>query len=273
MKQDDLYTQVKYPWKSFLLFLGIYLLAVVTQYPIMFEQAKVYIEIFGEDFMYSAGQFAMIALFQPALFGIVAIYFGHRYAPQVHLRSLVSERVETRQLKSTRKKKKITFKESIPFIITGAVLVASLELGFDVVFQNWLPDLYQPSFAIPTIPEALYSIFYDGLGQELLLRWGVMTSIVYVLSVKGERLNEWSYIIGFVFTAILFAFAQYSSVSGYIDLSAIVLFRVLVLLGLPGILYGWLYSSFHIEAAVLSHMLANTLVVFGHSVIVGLSEI
>lgn len=271
MKQEDLHAKERYPWKAFLIFLGIYLLTLVAQYPVLIEQGNLYIEIFDQDFAYTAEEFALTALTQPLLLGVIAIYFGHRYAHQVNLRSLITEQVEPEHL--TAQTKKYTLKDSIPFIVTVAVVVALLELGFDVVFQNWLPDLYQPNFVIPTIPQALNSIFYGGIGQELLLRFGVMTSIVYVLSSKGERLNEWTYIIGFVFTAILYAFAQYSSVAGFIDLNAMVILRILVLSGLPGILYGWLYSSFHLEAAIISHVSANALVVFGHSVIVGLSEL
>lgn len=271
MDQNKWNTQRNYPWKSFFIFLGIYLVAIATQYLVMIEQALIYIDILGESFAYTPAQFAATALLQPILFGILAIYFGHRYAHQVNLRSLITEKVEAEPL--TAKTKKYSLKDSIPFIITVAAVVATLELGFDVAFQNWLPEFYQPNFAVPTISGALYSVIYGGIGQEMLLRWGIMTAIVYVLSSKGERLNEWSYIIGFVFTAILFAFAQYNSVAGFVDLSAIVLLRILVLSGLGGILYGWLYSSFHLEAAMLSHMLANALIVFGNSVIAGLGEI
>ena len=271
MEQEELQPKEKYPWKAFLIFLGIYILTLVIQYPVLVEQGELFMEIFNQEFTYTPQQYALTALIQPLLLGIIAIYFGHRYAQKLNLRSLITKKVEPDYLSDTTKQ--YTLKESIPFVVTIAVGVALLELGFDVVFQNWLPEFYQPNFVIPTIAQALSSIFYGGLGQELLLRFGVMTSIVYVLSSKGERLNEWSYIIGFVFTGILFAFAQYSSVAGFIDLNAMVILRILVLSALPGILYGWLYSSFHLEAAIISHMSANALVVFGHSVIVGLSEL
>ena len=57
------------------------------------------------------------------------------------------------------------------------------------------------------------------------------------------------------------------------DLSFVLLLRVLLLSGLPGILYGWLYKKFHFEAAVMSHMLANSLIIVGYIIIVELSAI
>lgn len=257
---------VAYPWKSFLIFLGLYILSVISHYPVLLSQAEIYIGILGDTFNSTPVEFAITAMVQPILLGVIAIYFGHRYAHKVNLRSLLSEKVEENYL--TAETKTYSLKDSIPFLVTIAAVIAVVELGFDAVFQNWLPDIYQPNFAVPNLGQTLSRIFYTGLGQELLLRWGVMTSVVYVLSAKGRNINHWHYIIGFVFTALLYAFAQYGPTMGYIDFNFIILLRILLLSGLPGILYGWLYSTFHFEAAAISHMLANALIVLGNILIV-----
>lgn len=166
----------KYPWKGFLIFIGILILSLVLHYPALLSQAEFYIKVFGENINYSSSQCALFTLLQPTLLGIVAIYFGHRYAQQVNLRSLINETIEPSNPTASTKKYKL--QDSIPFILTVAVVVALLELGFDAVFQNWLPDIFQPNFIAPTLSQALSSIFYSGLIQELLLRWGVMTAII-----------------------------------------------------------------------------------------------
>lgn len=259
----------RYPWRSFFLFLGVYLITLAAQYPVTRMQAQSYIEILGETATYSINQFVLLAMLQPLLFGLIAIYGGHRYASTVGLRSLINENVENKK-KPTRNKQNYTIKDSIPFIVLFAFGLAFLNLGFDVVFQKWLPEMYQPNFSIPTISQALAHILYNGLGQEVLLRWGVMSTIIYVLSAKGQDLNRWIYIIGIVFTAVLYAFSQYNTGAIEGGFNAILILRTLSLNGLAGILYGWLYYKFHFEAAALSHVLANLLIILGNILIVTL---
>ena len=90
-----------------------------------------------------------------------------------------------------------------------------------------------------------------------------MTVLVCVLSAKGKNLSRMNYIISFTFTAILYAFSQYSSMAGMIDLTPVLWLRLLLLNVLDGILCGWLYAKSHIEAAVLSHLLNNLLIILG----------
>lgn len=256
-----------YPWKGFLIFLGAYLIALVAQYPVMRAQAQSFIEIMGGSFTYTSNQFAMLAMIQPLLLGTIAIYGGHRYASRVNLRSLTNEWMENLNI-TEKGNKKYTLKDSVPFIVIIAVVLTVLNLGFDVVFQSWLPEIYQPNFSIPNLNQIFSNVLYNGMGQEILLRWGVMTTIIYVLSSRGKELNHWVYIIGIVFTSILYAFAQYNSVSTLTNFHFMLVLRILVLNGLDGLLFGWLYYKFHFEAAVLSHVLVNILVVLGNILIV-----
>jgi len=266
MKNEEINKNNPYPWKGFLVFLGVYLIALAAQYPMMLDQARAYIEIMGGSFTYTPNEFALLAMIQPLLLGVIAIYGGHRFFDRVNLRSLTNEAVDGSRIVETREKE-YTLKDSMPFIVVFAVALAILNLGFDVVFQNWLPEIYQPNFSIPNIKQILSNIFYSGIGQEILLRWGIMTTIIYVLSSRGRDLNQWVYIIGIVFTAILYGFAQYNSIVSLTDFSFILVLRILLLNGLDGILFGWLYYKFHFEAAVLSHVLVNLLVILGNVLI------
>lgn len=271
MEKNQESRRLNYPWKSFFVFLGLYIFGLVMHYFSIYEQARILTEVFGTETITNPSQYALMSLLQPLLLGIVAIYFGHRYVEHIGLRSLVQEKLEERQIVTG--DKRFTFKDSIPFVVTFAVIIAIFEMGFDVVFQNFLPEVYQPNFQVPSVAQALSSIFYGGVAQEILLRWGIMAAVIYILSAKGENLNEWNRTIGIIFTAILYAFAQYSTGVPFVDVSFIIIVRILLTTGLAGILYGWLFTTFHFEAAVVSHVLANVLVIFGHSVIAGLNTL
>lgn len=268
MQNTETKPRTNYPWKSFAAFIVIYLISLGLHYPGMLEQAKIYLQILGDTVQTTPHQFVLSSLIQPLLLGIIAIYFGHRYASKVKLRSILTEKIENRLPVNN-----YTLKDSVPFIVSSAVIVALFELSFDFIFQNWLPEIFQPQFSVPTIAQTMSSLFYSGVAQEMLLRWGVMTAIIYVLSTKGKRITEMHYYIGIVFTAVLYAFSQYNNIFGYVDLSFVLILRILLLSGLAGILYGWIYKTFHFEAAVLSHVLANTIIILANIFIVEMSSI
>lgn len=261
-RNEEVYQRkMKYPWKGFLVFLGIYLVTLVAQYPVLLAQAELYIETMGEVIGYTVTQFVTVAILQPLLLGIFAIYGGHRFSERVQLRSLLNEMVEG---PTEIDRDKYTLKESIPVIIIFAVAFGLMNLTFDVVFQNVLPEFFQPSFSIPTVRQIISNILYQGIGQEILLRWGIMTTLIYIISSRGRDLNRWVYIVGIIFTALLYAFAHNNSFSSETEFNFILLIRTLLLNGLPGISFGWLYYKFHFEAAVLAHVMMNILLIIGH---------
>lgn len=266
MNNNNLSDRPKYNWKLFFLFVGLYAFGLLASYPALVSQAEIFIGILGDNISSTPTEFALVALINPLLLGIVLIYFGVRYFPRVDLHSLMAEKVDGALTAGTRKK--YTLKESLPYVLLVSLIIAVLFLGFDVVFQNVLPENYQPNFSVPNVAQVISQIFYSGLAQEILLRFGVMSSLVYVLSGRGARLNQTTYIVSIIFTALLYAFAQYNSVVTTIDMSFIVLLRILLLDGLAGILYGFIYYKFHIEGSILSHMLTNAWVLLGHVIIV-----
>jgi len=202
MQTEEENQKSSFPWKGFLIFLGIFLVSVATNFPVLREQAGLYSEYLGDEFTYNPTQFAIIAMVQPLLLGVVAIYGGHRYARRVNLRSLINEKVENVTPMDIGRER-YSLKDSVPFIVVFSLALALLNLGFDVIFQNWLPAAYQPNFVLPNVAQGISNIFYNGLVQEVLLRWGIMTTIIYVLSSRGKDLNRWIYLVGIIFTAIL----------------------------------------------------------------------
>lgn len=258
-----------YPVKSFAVFVILYLLSVTTYYPVLLEQARVYLDIIGGSEGFTPSQFAGLALTQPLLLGIVAIYFGHRHLEKVQLRSLIYEGVESTSGRNFNREK-FTLKESVPFIVMIALGLALLNLSVDLIFQQWLPVITIPTAENTTVWQVLSNIFYSGFGQEILLRLGVMTTLIYILSSRGQSLTKKTYLFGFVFTAILYALSQQNSIAPTGDYTVLLWIRHLLVNALDGILYGWLFYKFHFEAAFFSHMLTNVLIIGGSLLLGGL---
>lgn len=146
----------------------------------------------------------------------------------------------------------------IPAVGLG-VLVAVLIVAIDAwMFGPRLPDL-AASTGGPPVWQGLLASFYGGIVEELLLRLGLMTVIVWV----GMRLTRaatpsarvmWTAI---VLTALLFGVGHLPATAALTTLTPLVVVRALLLNGLGGLVFGWLYARFGLLAAMLAHFCAD----------------
>ena len=114
---------------------------------------------------------------------------------------------------------------------------------------NTLDDLHPPAW------QGLLASFYGAIPEELLLRLGLMTLLVWV----GARLTRtssprpivmWAAI---VITALLFGAGHLPTTAALLPLTPLVIARALLLNGLGGLVFGWLYWKRGLLAAMLAH--------------------
>jgi membrane protease YdiL (CAAX protease family) len=139
-------------------------------------------------------------------------------------------------------------------LITGLVLI-----GVDALLL--LPrtgvDLAKWMAGIPLWKRLLAGVFYGGITEELLVRLFVVTALVWALG-KVWRTSDARPAPGAVWTAIviatlLFALGHLPMASRLGELTPWLVVRVLVLNGIAGMLYGWLYTRRGLEAAIAAH--------------------
>ncbi len=145
--------------------------------------------------------------------------------------------------------------------IAPALLVAGAIAAILVVF--WLFVISQP-FASPLlrfeIPLAT-KLLYGGIVEELLLRWGFMSLLVWAAwRIGGSRrpipaVCVW---IGLVASALLFAAGHLPALYVLLpDAPAWVTPVVLAANAVPGVMLGWLYWRRGLEAAMIAHAMAH----------------
>ena len=114
-------------------------------------------------------------------------------------------------------------------------------------------DLQPPAW------QGLLASFYGAIPEELLLRLGLMTLLVWV----GAQLTRtsarrpvvvWTAI---VITALLFGAGHLPTTATMLPLTPLVIARALVLNGIGGIVFGWLYWKRGLIAAMLAHFSAD----------------
>jgi hypothetical protein len=247
--QEQLFTKPK-SWKAYWIYGALIFISVLSLYPSLVQQAEIIIDV-REISDTSAEQLGALSLIQPILIGLGALLIGHFFAYRVKLRSLVYEKVNLNRAV------KEEAKQSIPMALILGAIVGIVAVGFDVLFRPHLPTIFQQPVSMPQFFPILSNVLYGGIVEEVMLRFGLMTIVIYALSSKGQFLHKSIYYIGIGLSALIFALGHYPATSSYLDMTAIVWIRMLLLNGLGGVVFGWLYWKHHLEAAIFSHMFAH----------------
>ncbi|MBD1849463.1 CPBP family glutamic-type intramembrane protease [Leptolyngbya sp. FACHB-711] len=151
----------------------------------------------------------------------------------------------------------------------GWGIVASLAvLGLDAfVFAPALAQqLGQASSPVaaaiqPPVWQGFLASFYGGINEEIYLRLFVLSLIAFIGKFIAHRANGhptrsilW---IATISAAILFGLGHLPATAAILPLTPLVITRAILLNGLAGIGFGYLYFTFGLEAAMLSHFVAD----------------
>jgi hypothetical protein len=145
-----------------------------------------------------------------------------------------------------------------PALIAGAIVAALL-----VALTGIAPEPIRAASGRYEIP-LLARILYGGITEELLMRWGLMTVLLWlgwrVLQRRQGRPRTALVVAAIVVSALAFAAGHLPTVVAMgVSLDAAVLVYVLVGNTIPGVLFGLLYWRYGIEAAIVAHMLGHAL--------------
>ena len=136
---------------------------------------------------------------------------------------------------------------SASFIAFSEKLIFAEALGLGETFEfSWL------SF--------LGSVLYGGIVEEILLRFGLMTIIIWLISKLTKSADHNGiYIAGIVIAALIFAAGHVSATEKLMGLSAMSVTRTMLLNFLPGIGFGYLYWKHGLAYAMLGHIATHVI--------------
>jgi Type II CAAX prenyl endopeptidase Rce1-like len=124
----------------------------------------------------------------------------------------------------------------------------------------------------PVLPEALQAannteqswlnlltaMFYGGITEEILMRWGLMSLLVWI-AWKGLKQgvtlpSQGIYQGAIVLAALVFGLLHLPATAAIVPLTPVAIVRALLLNGIGGIAFGWLFWQYSLEAAMLAHI-------------------
>ncbi|ASW44212.1 CPBP family intramembrane glutamic endopeptidase [Clostridium isatidis] len=141
--------------------------------------------------------------------------------------------------------------------IFAAIVIGIVSASFIVISEKFifaevlgLGDKFEFSWLY-----FLGSILYGGIIEEILLRLGLMTFIIWIASKMIKTINSNGiYIAGIVIAALLFAAGHIPATAQMLGLSLVSVLRTLLLNFLPGLGFGYLYWKHGLGYAMLGHI-------------------
>ncbi|MGB2717340.1 MAG: CPBP family intramembrane glutamic endopeptidase [Vicinamibacterales bacterium] len=239
-------------WKAFAVLLAAGLLGVVAILPFMMELLER--SIFGRA---AASDVPM-----PAILALALLQNGVVLAVTILIGLVLSERIGLRMplIQAWTRGTRASVAQAIvlPALLAGAAVGATLVAIEAVVFLRHLPPAMHPLFAIPLWKRLLAGVLYGGITEELLMRLFLVSLVAWVCGrwwrTPGGLPTSGAFWTAILLVAVLFGLGHLPATSAITPLTTMVVMRALVLNGIAGIAFGYLYWKHGLEAAMLGHM-------------------
>lgn len=246
-QHDMKQTKERPGWKPFVVYLVIILLSFVIFYPAFYQQSLAIMEAGNYDRL-SPTWFTILTLVQPFVLTLLALVGGHFLAYKLDLNSVIYQAFESDQ-----KPRENFIKALKPGVCSGA-LYGIVIVIFDVLLRPWLPELFSQSVQMPDFITVIGNVFYGGVVEEIMLRFGLMTVILYLITFAGQKNSQGKVIFVIIFQSLLFALGHLPATQALFEMTPVIWMRMLLFNGIGGLIFGWLYYRYHLEAAIISHM-------------------
>ncbi|MEL6492815.1 MAG: CPBP family intramembrane glutamic endopeptidase [Cyanobacteria bacterium J06621_3] len=160
-------------------------------------------------------------------------------------------------------------KKQIPAGIIAGIVGVSLSTGWFLLMRGALPDDFLSASAATTIP-LWVRLLKGGIAEEIVLRWGVMTVLVWLLWRFLQRRRgqpHGAYVTASILlSAVVFGLLHLPAVSLLTaDVTGVLAFYIVVGNALFGIVAGYLYWQVGLESAIAAHMIFHIVLVGAES--------
>ena len=251
----------KFSWKIFFILLGVSIFGIVAVLP--YSLAIQGSSLSQLDLPMPVWLLLTLQVLQNAVMFAVVILIGLLAANRVGLGLPILE--ARLQGESVGEKVKAILLPSILLGVIGSILVIALDsLVFMPMLMTELGDkaasLNQEALQ-PAAWKGLLASFYGGIDEEVLLRLGLMSVLVwfgrFISKTEDGRPTLAVLWIANILAAVLFGLGHLPATAALFPITPLVVMRAIVLNGFVGIVAGYLYYKHGLEAAMLSHFSAD----------------
>lgn len=107
-------------------------------------------------------------------------------------------------------------------------------------------------------PSLAARFLYSGFTEEILMRFGLMTFIIWLMSKIFHSIKPKIYWIGILLSAIIFALGHFPIAFQILgNPSGILLCYIVIANAIGGVIFGWLYWKKGLESAFIAHIICH----------------
>lgn len=207
-------------------------------------------------------QIKFVTLINPTIMLIIAVIAGIFSYDKVNLRVSIIENL------IGIKNDSINPLEIAKYGIMGGIISGILLTAVGLIFNPVLPlefkelgESFQPTLAA--------RFLYGGLTEEIIMRFGLMTLIVWICKKIFSGTKPFVYWIGILFSAIIFALGHFPIAFQAIDNPSYLLLTYLLIgNSIGGIIFGWLYWKKGLESAFIGHIFTHIILVMAEPLLI-----
>jgi len=231
-------------WKTFFVLLGLAMISIICVFPYSLSVQWELLSKIGQPI-----KIIFIAQFvQSIILFSVVIFLGLLLAKKMNFKLPLLEAIlEKNDYKTILKS---ILGRSILWGILVAVSIYVLDILFSIqgavisTHQNYAP-----------VWQKLLAAFYGGIAEEILMRLFLMLVFVW-MGVKLFKQTEPSKIViitSIFLAAVIFGLGHLPITASITTITPIVITRAIILNGIGGIVFGWLFWKKGLESAIIAH--------------------
>ena len=248
-------------WKAFFLLWIAAVLATLLVLPYALEIQSAAIDLTQLGLPLSA--IVAIQTVQAAILFAIMIFLGLLLAGRAGLGTPILDAMTRGESVADR------VRAILPISIILGVVCTLLILGLEFFYFQpaMMDELGDTATALnlqtsqPAAWKGLLASFYGGIAEEIQLRLFMMSLLAwlgkFISKTSDGKPTSAIFWIANVLAAILFGIGHLPAVSTMVPLTTLVIARTVVLNGLLGIVFGWLYWKRGLESAMVSHFSAD----------------
>ena len=199
----------------------------------------------------------LMTLVQPTVLLALSVFAGVNLAPKVRLAAPFAEAVAKRSDATSALKPQI--KPGIIGGLAGGALIVLLSFGFNSFL---LPETIDRLAKFGRLMPAPTRFLYGGITEELLLRWGVMTLLVWLFfrlfQKRRDTPSAACFVVAILISSFVFGAGHLPVAFLLIPEPGLALIGFIVLANsVFGVIAGCLYWKRGLESAMIAHMFAH----------------
>ena len=248
-------------WKVFIVLWIAAILATVAVLPYVLElQSGVLAQL---NLPMSLPVLLALQVVQSAVMFAIAIFLGMLLAKRIGLGTPILDSIVQNESASDK------VRAILPISIGLGVVATILILGMEVLFFQpaMLKELGDSASALslqtsqPAAWKGFLASFYGGIAEEILLRLFVMSLFVwlgqFVSKTKEGKPTSAVFWLANILAAVLFGLGHLPATAMLIPLTPLVVARAILLNGVGGVAFGYLYWKRGLESAMVAHFTAD----------------